>query len=530
MALAVGLAVWAAGCQLGVRVEPPAGGDCRSDFDCPLDALCTVGACVRVPRAGTFDLVLTPPNDTAYPKQQVAGVRLSASTSALGELVLQPAAVLTGRVIKPGGRASPVRARIEASRAGDIKGTSVRVTVATTLMDGDERYRLPLAPGVYDIRVFPEDPTLPPSLTFAQVDATRGAMFDLVLPADGDYRSVRGLVARNAAARLGIEGVLVQALSSTGTPLSALVRTDAVGRFSLSVLKGEASITLRVSGAVDGPSVPIVERARVVLPADGAVDVGVVVLGAFEEPTSLSGRVVARDRDSAAVAGATVIVSGHIGEGQWIEQLTTNSAGEFEASLPPGRYSLDIRPPIDSALAFYVGPLLVPSTGTGVWALEAKPSLTGSLVGPDGLRPVAQALVEATRRGAIMSDTGSWRYLRTTSTDAAGRYQLRLDPGVYDVAFLPEGKPLARVDVSGVTVPSEGARLDGRLPDAMVLTGALRDVAGRPFAGVAVEVYEHVDAASTPARVLGAGVTDATGVYRVVVPASVATTTSAARP
>lgn len=519
--VALGVGLLGAACDLGVRVPSPTGGECRSDFDCPLDALCATGACVRVPRAGTFDLLLTPPNDSGYPKQQVTEVRVSAAAGSVGQLVLQAASVVSGRVLLPGSPPTSVRGRVEAVRAGEIPGTTLRVTAATTTVDGEAQYRVSLAPGVYDLRVFPEDPTLPPVLTFPGVDATRSVRRDLALPAAGDYRRVSGRVASSVAARLGFSDVLVQAFSTSNAPLSAVARTDELGRFVLAVLPGESTISLRVTRAPDGPTIPTVERTSVTLPGGDGVDVGTVALGLFEAPTPVVGRVTARDRDE-PVRDATVIVSGRIGEGQWLEQRTTDASGEFVAALPPGRYALEIRPPNESELAIYTGPLLVPSSGTGSWPLGRKNALSGTLLGPDGRKPVAQALVEATRRGVVPSDTASWRYLRTTSTDAEGRYQLRLDPGVYDLSFAPEGQPLARLDVSGVTVGTEDVRVDGRLPEAMAVTGVLRDAAGRPFAGVAVEVFERTAGSSAPARVLGAGVSDAAGAYRVVVPTTAA--------
>lgn len=506
------------GCDLGVRVPAPP--DCRSDFDCNLDAVCTVGACVRVARTQAYDLALTPPNDSAFPKQQVTGVRVAPTLNEVPDIFLRAAVTFSGRALQEGSRdTTGLRARIEASRRGDIAGTSVRASALTVAEAGTGRnvFRLALTAGVYDVSIFPESSELPPVLWTSRVDLSASLERDLVLPAQSAFRRIAGLVVRSETTRTPVAGVHVQAFTASGAPASTVAKTFADGRFSLLALPGDATYSVRVSSTPDGPKIPTVEKAGLVVAAP-SVDAGLIALGVYAEPLAVTGTVHGRTENGDLPVGrANVQLSGPVGNGTWVEQVTTTANGEFHAELPPGRYDVEIRPPIDGDFAFLTGALVLSTSGPHEWRLERKAVLSGQVLDPAG-KPVSGVSVQAARIGALGSvSSDSVRYEQSASTDGAGMYSLRLDPGVFDLTFSPEGRPLARSRLSGVAIQGDAVRQDHRLPDGVVLAGVLREVGGRAFPGVTVEVFESSADATAP--LLGSGVTDGDGWYRVVVPA-----------
>jgi hypothetical protein len=506
-----------AGCLGGVPVSPPP--ECRSDFHCPLDSICANGSCVKVPRGASYHLALTPPNDSPYPKQHALGVRVSATLNTVPDLFLQSGSVFAGHVLVDGSAdALGLRARVEISRAGDIPGTVLRASAATAIDEPSQRqrFRFTVAPGTYSVTAFLEDPLLPPIVSFDSVDLASSLEKDLVLPPIASLRRISGAVVRAEGTRAPVGNVTVQAFDASGVATSGPTRTLADGRFVISVLPTSSQHTVRVWRGADGPRIPTVERAVSV--SSSAVDVGFIAVGPFEPPVLVSVGVIGKidPGESAPVAGALVTLSGEVGPGTWTESATTDARGELRIEIPPGRYSVEIRPPLESELASKEAAIIVTGHDDAlVLTLERKSRLSGVVTAPGG-GAAAGVLVQASRRASAAGSTTTWRYQKMTTTDDKGRYELRLDPGLYDLSFVPEGLPFARADLTSLSMRNEDRTFDQRLPDGVVLAGILRDPTGRALGGVAVEVYEPGEPQS---RLVGAGATQANGQYRIVIPA-----------
>jgi hypothetical protein len=516
MRLSLGAALLT-GCLGGVPVSPPP--ECRSDFHCPLDAICANGSCVKVPRGASYHLALTPPNDSPYPKQHALGVRVSATLNTVPDLFLQSGSVFAGHVLVEGSAdVLGLRARVEISRSGDIPGTVLRASAATAINEPSQRqrFRFVVAPGTYSVTAFLEDPLLPPIVSFDSVDLASSLEKDLVLPPIAALRRISGAVVRAEGTRAPVGNVTVQAFDASGVTTSGPTRTLADGRFVIYVLPTSSQHTVRVWRGAEGPRIPTVERAVSV--SSSAVDVGFIAVGPFEPPVLVSARVIGKidTGESAPVAGALVTLSGEVGPGTWTESATTDTRGELRIEIPPGRYSVEIRPPLESELASKEAAIIV--TGHDdelVLTLERKSRLSGVVTAPQG-GAAAGVLVQASRRASAAGSTTTWRYQKMTTTDDKGRYELRLDPGLYDLSFVPEGLPFARADLTSLSMRNEDRTFDQRLPDGVVLAGILRDPTGRALGGVAVEVYEPGERQS---RLVGAGATQTNGQYRIVIPA-----------
>jgi hypothetical protein len=512
-----------AACQLGVVV--PQRSDCVSDLNCPQEAICTLGACVRVARGVVLDLGFTPPNDSGYPKQQVAGVHAVEPDNSIPDQILRPAAVFSGRVLT-GAAADQagIRARVEAQRRGDIAGTLLWASAATVSdpLTGHRLFRLSLVPGTYEVAVFVEDGSVPP-FRIASLPIPTSLEKDLYLPPLAAYRRVSGVVIQSATDRTPARGVQVQGFDPDGPTVSTVDRTGQDGRFTVLFPPGDAVYTLRVSRTADGPRVPTVERVGIV--ANTNLDVGAIELGTYDSPVVFEGVVRCRSGDgpAVAVAGATVQLAGAVGSGTWVEQVTTGATGEFRVEVPPARYEIEIRPPLDSDFAFRKDARVISGRAREEWLLDRKARFFGKVSDSRGAA-VPGVFVQAVQRRSGLA--GNWpgqqsssqQYVQGAETDAAGRYQIRLDPGIYDILFVPTGKPLARGELPSLAMSSEDQEHDHRLPEGLAVTGVVRDLTGRQFNGVTVEVYRTPGASATAAKLLGAGITDDLGRYRVVIP------------
>jgi hypothetical protein len=510
--LAAALLFFAA-CDLGVRYEP----DCRGDTECSADAICIIGACVRVPQTTVaLALAFTPPNDSGYPKQQVGRVE-AAPEGGVPDQVLKTAVLFGGRVLMEGSEdVLGMRARVEAVRPGEVPGTFLRASAATVPdpQTGRRTFRLLLVPGRYEITVYPDSPDLPTYRLRSPIDLTTSSESnDLVLPPVRSLRTVSGIVLETPDEPEPVVDAHVQVFDSAGVAVSTLGRTDVLGRFTVALPPGEMAHLLRISPSPENPHLPVLERTPV---SPGAiVEVGPIYVGKFEGPVPvqcvLKGK--AADGRDVPVAGATVLLTGSVGNGTWSEQLVSGPGGDLVVDLPFAQYKVEIRPTAESEHALYFGVLTVTGPKRVEWALARKARLWGRVTDDKGV-PVTGLTVQAVRRGPLAADGDGLRYIKGVDTDAYGQYGMLLDTGIYDLAFMPAGRPLARGELSSFAMSAADVRHDQRLPVGVAVTGVLRDMTGRPFPGVGVEVY----ALGTIAKLVGAGLTDAAGRYRVVLP------------
>jgi hypothetical protein len=507
-------------CDLSLRLPGPVP-ECKSDSDCAPQGVCAVGACVAVaPSSLLLDLAFTPPNDSPYLKQQVAGVRVAAGSGSIPDQVLKPAVTFSGRVLAEGTDTTGLPARVEVSRDGEIAGTQVRVSgvTVTDTISGDLTFRLAVLPGIYQVVIYPDDPSYPPVRLPSPIDLTTSVVKDLVLPARTAYLTVTGKVVRLPTDRRGVAGVAVQGLDPSSPAVSTVATTDTLGHFTLVFPPGTRIYTLRAARSSDGPLIPTVDRTGVLV--DGNIDIGLIVLGAYDSPVSFTGVVLGRTSgdDTAPVAGATVQLVGPVGNGTWSEQLTTDAQGQFQVSLPPARYEIDIRPPVASINANTTGVVVLSAASSNNWVLERKARLWGQVTDPDGL-PASGVLVQAVRRSSLAAESAAELDIRGVDTDGVGHYDLRLDSGIYDLSFVPQGKPLARGEVMNFAMSTDDMQHDVELPEGLAAAGVVRDETGKPFVGITVEVYLDPGGGNSVPRLLGTGITDQAGRYRVVIPA-----------
>jgi len=299
---------------------------------------------------------------------------------------------------------------------------------------------------------------------------------------------VRGRVEDPWGEPLADARVSARSMGRRGGGGSVEAKTDALGRFELSVPAGGALLLAEAEGLA--PS----EAEWMRLPAGEARELVLQV----RQPTTLRGRVLTADGSPAA--GASVSVSEGRGPGARGEPVLADDEGRFEfLELGEGLYR------VTAALDGYVSesqdsvPVSLEQGGEVDFALAAAGRIVGSLRKPDGT-PLA---------GAHVFPQLSGRGARGVRTDDEGQFQLE---------GLPEGELelFVRSEDYGHTaretvVVQAGASiaLDVVVREGPKIKGVLRDSEGEPLADLVVR------ARSEEGEVRREGKTDADGRYTV---------------
>lgn len=213
----------------------------------------------------------------------------------------------------------------------------------------------------------------------------------------------------------------------------------------------------------------------------------------------------------------------------------------FCALVMPGEYDIVATPPLGMECALFAERRLIQApdaaatnaSGT-VLQLPATGHLSGTLQTPSGMT-IQGATVEATALGlsseAAANDASVTRYNRSqqTTTDAAGKFKLPVDPGTYDVIFKPpasSGFPWqARTGVVIGPRPVDFANTV-ELPSPVSLSGTLvqgpRNVgaAAASLQSAQVEAYAVIPDADTGERavLLGKTTADENGHFVLLLP------------
>lgn len=268
----------------------------------------------------------------------------------------------------------------------------------------------------------------------------------------GELTRIAGLV-RDASGQ-GQNELLVRAVNpATGRVVSTTYTTEANaeagdGFFEVFLLPGTQDWLFEVSvsseRSVSGELLPSfrIDPTLLIPDADGLVQ----VLTPDVSTTLVSRGIVVREVDNSLVpvARATVELSSDpIADsstnivGLYRTSVVANDVGVFEARLLPGRYTALVNPPTEE-LAVLQQPLTVDATASDPDALtvfEVKSRVrVADVVSDVHGTGMANTDVRANVRGQAEGSVArsSW-----TTTDQLGDFELRLDPGVYDLVVRP---------------------------------------------------------------------------------------------
>jgi hypothetical protein len=391
---------------------------------------------------------------------------------------------------------------------------------ALTGSAGDFSVLLPSADAGASWGVEVQAPPLPPK-RLSQQTFDAGAPLDIALPSSSQLVRETGVATQGDA---GLASASVIAVDADGGVLSAGTTADADGGFALSLAPNSIPYFLRVSGpgARDGGVAPLIPAFDPAGPFYGPADAG---FAALPPQAQLTGRVVDSSQPPNGVASARVYALSLSGVGWVLSTSTvTGTDGSFTLGLLSARYALEAAPgtgPSDPALGapddLDVLPGLFPLPNNIVCG--PKVSAQGVVLRPDGSPVGAGTQVTATR---LPDRLVSSRTAQASPTDPNGRYVITGDPGQYRVEFVPPVSPPTTLPRKLVTFtllaqPTQQSLPTVHLGSPLEVVGTVRASAGALPVALATVDFFALDSAGH-AIVIGTGVTDKDGIYRIVLP------------
>jgi hypothetical protein len=499
---------------------------------------------------GPWAMQVTPPSDvqTIYADADLPEVMFDQNGEF--QVMLQPLVHIHGVVyIGSASGQKLMNGTVLATRPSRIAGQPDRSYQA--LIDSSGRYALAVStslPGeTYTLRIVADPKQFAPQ-TF-QVVADGDTMFDPVLDDPASVINVFGSIKDQMGK--GVPGMQVQAVDVvTQTPVSTIDQTDGTGAYSIYL----SSTVLRLSGKIQvvaspmaGVTQPILSSQEFPISAQTMAVPASMVAPAMLLPQSFRYPVIGVSSGGAEVPvvnascrfTATVVSNGgSVANATVVVEAQTDSEGAVTVELVPMlTYQVQISPPPNSDFMSTMKSINVGAAG-GVGetqTLALRPKLQARLLDLMG-QPVASVTVEpGPSKVSDASDATSLAQvnkLGTASTDASGRFVLRIDPDTYDVALVPSaGQLLPRRWLPRTQVTGDTDLGDVLLSRGTVARAVVVDPGGNPVLGASVQIYgidrnnmnctgPKADSCLAPPRLEAAGTTDGTGALPMLLPAA----------
>jgi hypothetical protein len=488
------------------------GTTCSKDSDCPVGQSCFVDGCGKLGDDLVAEITSTSPTtsqDVALGHPRAGQILSIASAQALQLTVRRGSAPFPGEL------------SLSASGASDLLPGVVRSTSAVQA-NVSGQLLLPISSGTYTVVVTPSDPTIPPVLPrLVTVDGGLTSLAVSLLPAT-EVQSLSG-TALAAPAQPEPVPPKIQIFAGDGVPLSSIVSADSAGQFVVTVardaLDGGAGV-LQTSPATN----PATSAARAFPLPDATRFAQPFIIGDGVPTVQVSGRVLAQD--GSPVSGASVLIEGTVAGGGTATAgpAITAADGTFVLTTLPentsGSLRLWIFPPPASAAGLLRLTLDVPpgSNVSGSWTCPVRPLVQGAVVLPDG-GPAASLTVRADPVGPAHADQPEPASGGAGTTDAAGRFAVRLDPALYRVEVQPSADLPVLRSFQRVT-GSDVAPLQLVLKPGRRFTAQVRRDTGAGVPQALVRIYRAVtlDDGSQRAMPLSEGLTDASGQVEILLP------------
>lgn len=507
--------------------EPGVSNTCESDADCEVGS-CGAGVCQAA--NGQLEALLvsvSPPSDSALPHftfvTHLADVPTSGGRK---DIELDEAGRLAGTLVIPerscyptfvspdpdkpifsaqDGRSLPVQVSLELRERllGVPQQTYVTRTVYDSEKTGAYSFELQVPAGQYEMYLVPpqtlSDCLIPPQLRRGWT--IQGGEFAVALPLAPISRltfRLRWPKANDSLQGWRVDiiepqgGKAISTVATLGVPTDGPMTVEYVAQVAYSeVIEPEGTSVEETSGGdllrlrpPDGVVAPTIYLDRSALGLFGSDDVTLKGFTRLPRAVTVEGQVARADNGKPA-SGSVTLVSTSIAEvdqGIWASYQTGASIkdGVFHADVPPGKYRVQVVPPLTG----------IPSTTPGEEALAAYETTwdipgdvafqAGKLLEVPPLNTLSgQSRVPGAQVQAVATPTtnlpfeeafGAGAFLpRASSTlvDASGHFQMLADPGKFDVTvqapdflgFAWYVRPglelaLARQDLGPVSLPS----------------------------------------------------------------------------
>ena len=487
---------------------------CRSTAQCPDTLNCVEGTCQNgsVPN-GRYLLRVRSPADAIGGDCEIDGFEFDADPNLeLGTVKLPTPVEITGSAILPNG--NRISVNVVASAQSSLRPRlSYRAETTDDVNGARFALRLPgVWPGesgtlqtvIYTLNAYPTDKALFPPWTVNPFQVPpEGGRVNLELPDTNDMLAITGFVYQDALSTMPASGMRIFAVNADNVRISTEDSTDALGRFSLRFWPNVAgqSATLRIRPTpVSGPF-PAVDF-QVDLP-DGSTSDPLqpvnVSLNLDRQIERIAGQVFVDE----PIAGTEVRFVGQVGNGRHrFDIRQTDTQGDFEALIYPGRYTVDIIPPLSSPYRITRLETVIDSNSQLILKPRRRAMVTGRVLDPAGA-PIAGATITAKLLAAAYADprlerpneVSPTRQQRTQSSQAGG-YILQLDPGRHELMVdVPARLGLARLSqVINVTpLDTDIPDTDLSIPAAASVRVRLVDETQKAIAKGVVEIWQIVE-------------------------------------
>ncbi len=550
--------------------KDPGIGLCETDADCTLQGQSCYRRYCRASSTVTGDrysLQIIPPTSLKPAeqhkliRQQFLGIRLADIHDR--PIWMRETFSIQGLIQTQQGQ--PVPAKLRFTDTETIPGQTL-VWEADNQEDKrtDGRFTLSLTFGVYDVEVLPEDKRLPP-FRIEKISVTRAQELTLTLPqhdmvnADQDkYIRLHGRLLHAKGlqpfpANFPIQDLQVDVLAENGQTLSGTETLQADGRFAVRLQTTVEKTRLVAQPAflrvrqqegkqTDGSITWLVPEIRIPLGQLAALEGYQIALGDLPflyapKPGLLMGQIRSPQQEGASpCASCRVQVRGEmsVGTHQGIPvqasyrfDTTSNSNGAYQIPYIEGRYELEIWPNVTSRWARAVFQSSSIMQNPMDITLEAKPDLRGrvcskdeqggckTLVSGTQIRAVWRA-VSHPQGVSVASETSAASQYQTQLSGKDGSFELLLDPGLYDLVFIPPtGSDLARKVERNLRVAHGQIELQTLLPKAQFLIAQIITPDGFPVEGATVELHAFQEGDRSPAHLIGRHTTNNLGMFSI---------------
>ena len=382
----------------------------------------------------------------------------------LGELAIDilPSVTVSGQLLGytatpygaevPGADETPVDGVVSMYRLGTIAGASV-----ATDLDGRFNLQVPPSTG-YQFSAIPADGEVLPF--YVELDTNVAEQTDLGVIDLGYGSPIYGRVVDDQNS--GIQGASIRLVDVNSGLAGAQILSGENGHFIVRAHPGD--YTLVVSG-VTGSAIPTILTPVTVIEDQGTeVNVSVGRL----QTSSVYGQVFGEGMTTPHRDVLVRFTSDQLSDtdGSLVVETETDGDGVFNRSLLPGRWMAEFIPPYDSPFAPLSMTFGVEDDQNMVdlsnVALPERVTFSSFAIDPAG-NPVAGVAVNA-------RELGYNAFIRSTTTDANGRFELSLAPHPMSLMLVPPGQSLAvthtmldPVSDEGSIALSSGEIVEGRL-------------------------------------------------------------------
>lgn len=525
-------------------------GRCAQNEDCLQGQFCNQLFCIanELKKNQIVSLQVTPPpslslqgKNLAITKQQF--IRIDAGFVHKGILSTRQAYLVSG-VIQSEKQHQPIAAKIRFTDLQSIKNEKLFWEVET---DPGQigRFKLRLSYGTYRIEVYPKNSSLPIH-RIPNIKIDRSRQFQFHLPEKEEYLRIKGRLVTANALGVPLKDLKIQALSLKKWVISSTSTTDENGQFLLNLPPNSRPEYLLVQMRKKAPLHP-----KVLIPYQPdsrkgqVVDLGTLAVGLQGTAIQITGLVrSALQEGGKTVANCRINLIGEVRIGSYKGRpikgffrfdVRSDSNGRFKASILPGNYQLEAIPPVGSswahALLMYRNENQIQKDQQIEISLKSKPIVTGRICPEKSSDKKCSNGVQGTNVQAIwksglnkaMLQSTSFSTFRTATIQANGQYQISLDPGIYDLVFIPPLQSgLARkiyrnveVRFTAPDVKTNKTQLDALLPKAQYLVAQIMGPDKFPIRNMLVEMFEYTGEQSSPARLLGTAITNSQGFFSI---------------